>query len=358
MDGLLARQKALAHRLQALEARYDMPLSISFSARLLTPLSAMFCVNRLTALSFPTPVIGSVVDVKSERPAPAVADVKAVPSTAKPAAIASASASGGAAAGSSGSGGDVSGPLPAVCKAMPPGKGDSAVTTKLVALCNQLKLATCEFRRVPSSYYDWPLEHRRHCLEAVSVHQLCKTIIMTNTKWEPQLSTAYSGDAKAAVTKPGKGSTEVDVREYRDVSYSRYYAIIVQYSAKLNKEKLIKLTRGLRSGAANTPAVVSKKKFNYRLAEEQINDLLSGYAHNAVCPLGMRHEIPIIMSDRALEANLKLPYIWLGGGEVDVKWKVSPAELCTKMKVIVGDITYADGESESTAGGGGEGGDN
>jgi hypothetical protein len=45
----------------------------------------------------------------------------------------------------------------------------------------------------------------RHCLEASSVNQLCKTIIMCNIRWEPQSSTAYSAEAAAAAAKAPAG---------------------------------------------------------------------------------------------------------------------------------------------------------
>lgn len=38
------------------------------------------------------------------------------------------------------------------------------------------------FVRVHSSYYNEPLEARRACLGAPSVHHLCKSMIMQNTK--------------------------------------------------------------------------------------------------------------------------------------------------------------------------------
>lgn len=34
------------------------------------------------------------------------------------------------------------------------------------------------FKRVPSDYYDWPLEARRDVLGAASIHHLCKSIVL------------------------------------------------------------------------------------------------------------------------------------------------------------------------------------
>lgn len=36
------------------------------------------------------------------------------------------------------------------------------------------------FKRVPSDYYDWPLEARRDVLGAASVDHLCKSIVLVN----------------------------------------------------------------------------------------------------------------------------------------------------------------------------------
>jgi len=38
------------------------------------------------------------------------------------------------------------------------------------------------FKRVPSDYYDWPLEARRDALSAASIHHLCKSIVLVNTQ--------------------------------------------------------------------------------------------------------------------------------------------------------------------------------
>lgn len=35
-----------------------------------------------------------------------------------------------------------------------------------------------QFKRVPSDYYDWPLESRRDVLAAASIHHLCKSIVL------------------------------------------------------------------------------------------------------------------------------------------------------------------------------------
>jgi len=52
-------------------------------------------------------------------------------------------------------------------------------------------------------------------------------------------------------------------------------------------------------------------------------------------------ELPILFSHRIVETLAKkgLP-MWLGGGEVDVKWHVKVEEFIQAFKPLVGDITY------------------
>lgn len=49
----------------------------------------------------------------------------------------------------------------------------------------------------------------------------------------------------------------------------------------------------------------------------QVSDQLTGFQHNAVSPIGLATDLPIIMSDRV--AALQPPVFWLGGGEPDLK---------------------------------------
>ena len=69
----------------------------------------------------------------------------------------------------------------------------------------------------------------------------------------------------------------------------RYYLVIVQYVSKLDTEKLRGLVRDLMPAEKQ----LSKKKFNFQLADEQTSFELSGFAHNAVTPVGMKHPVPV-----------------------------------------------------------------
>ena len=69
----------------------------------------------------------------------------------------------------------------------------------------------------------------------------------------------------------------------------RYYLVIVQYVSKLDTELLRGLVRDLKPKDEQ----LSKKKFNFQLADEATSFELSGYSHNAVTPVGMRHPVPV-----------------------------------------------------------------
>lgn len=65
--------------------------------------------------------------------------------------------------------------------------------------------------------------------------------------------------------------------------------MVVQYVSKLDTEKL----RGLIRDLMPAEKQLSKKKFNFQLADEKTSFELSGFTHNAVTPVGMRHPVPV-----------------------------------------------------------------
>ncbi len=68
-----------------------------------------------------------------------------------------------------------------------------------------------------------------------------------------------------------------------------------------------------------------------------------------MCPIGLSTAIPVIVS----QAAAALPYIWLGGGEVDVKLRIPVSQLvslpntpvidCTAPRMLSGSGTDDDG---------------
>lgn len=120
----------------------------------------------------------------------------------------------------------------------------------------------------------------------------------------------------------------------------RYVMVIVQYIRKLHREKLSKVLSHLQGQ--------SKNKQNWRLAEEQSSDQLTGYTHNSVTPIGSITPLTMLISHHALslatehtdDTDTDGRYIRLGGGATDVKWKVNVVQLIAAFGAIVADITY------------------
>jgi len=84
------------------------------------------------------------------------------------------------------------------------------------------------------------------------------------------------------------------------------------------------------------------------VANEEEAFRLGGFAHNAISPLGMREPIPFVIS--AEMRALDCPFVWFGGGEVDVKLGVELEALIEALgeRAFVADITcgeqHQDGE--------------
>jgi len=157
--------------------------------------------------------------------------------------------------------------------------------------------------KTPNDYYEWTLEKRATHLGASSTTQLCKSVIMENTR-------------------------------LKEDSEFRYILVIIQYIATIHKESLIKAIQAVDGKN------LGKKQYNFRFAPEAICDQLSGFKHNAVCPIGMASSIPI-MVDSALVGQ---DVIYLGAGDVDKKLKCRPKQLVDKLKCHVGDVSRVEAE--------------
>lgn len=164
------------------------------------------------------------------------------------------------------------------------------------------------FKTVPSDYYDRTYEERRDLLGAASVDHLCKSIVMVNTQ------------------------AHESVKDCSDRKNSKYYVIVVQYTARLNAEKVKAFIHSLNEGK------IPKKKFNMRLAPEEESNKLTGFEHNAVTPIGMRTDIPVILSDAVVKLNPR--FFWLGGGEVDLKLGLRTDDFIRIVKPFITDCIY------------------
>ena len=159
------------------------------------------------------------------------------------------------------------------------------------------QVLTFTMKKVPTEYYSLSLAERAKILQAASVSQLCKTIVLENTLWEDDGSKAL------------------------DLSNARYVALVLQYEAKMDTEELASKIHLLRP----TDRRISRRKFKFQLAPEAVSDVMTGFIHNAVAPIGLRTPIPLVVCQRCLDVSP--PFLFLGGGEVDMKLGISTSDL-------------------------------
>ncbi|KEP60699.1 UNVERIFIED_CONTAM: YbaK/proline-tRNA ligase associated domain-containing protein [Hammondia hammondi] len=167
--------------------------------------------------------------------------------------------------------------------------------------------------RVSPSYYDLTLQERVNLLKSPSTFHLCKTVVMENTR-------------------------HVGVN---DKLNSKYYLIVVQYQRRVNGERVKDLVKRLN---AERGLKLGNKKLNFNFCKA--SEELTGFVYNAVTPFAAKTDIPLIV-DSALLA-LDPPLVWLGGGEVDLKLRVSVADLLRVFEPLVGSVCF---EAETPANG-------
>jgi hypothetical protein len=98
--------------------------------------------------------------------------------------------------------------------AAPVPEGESQVYKRLHKEISDRGVKDFRLVRVPGPYYEKPLEYRAERLKAASKHHLCKTMVMENTRLPEELA-----DAK-------------------DPRLSKYFLVLVQYTASIHAEKL------------------------------------------------------------------------------------------------------------------------
>ena len=81
-------------------------------------------------------------------------------------------------------------------------------------------------------------------------------------------------------------------------------------------------------------------RYSLRMVSQETSDVLSGFEHNAVTPIGMATPVPLLLSDKI--KALPEAQVWLGGGEVDLKLRLDVAELLTKFSPAGRPIEFAD----------------
>ena len=185
------------------------------------------------------------------------------------------------------------------------------VVPRLSQIAAEVGLTKSRFYRVVGDYYSWTLEQRRDVLGAPSIQHLCKSVVMSNTHF------------KAPETE----------------SNPRTILVIVSYAERLHKERLANAVYD--NYKRLTPNALSKRAFdaNWRLADNDEAIALTGYEHNGMTPIGMRTNFLMVLSATILQ--LEGGSLFLGGGEIDVKWRVSVKQFVEHFKPIVADIAMA-----------------
>ena len=221
----------------------------------------------------------------------------------------------------------------------PDSAAPSGVIPRLTECCAERSITRFRFQRVRPDYYDLSLEERQALLGLPSIVHLCKSVVMVNSRWE-----AADSAGRLYAANP------------------QFVIVIVSYAEKLHKEKLAKAmweTHVAATAALNDPACaslakptewdtlaagtdpsrvpLSKKSFNLRLAEESAAIALTGFEHNGMTPIGLKQSgLPMLFASSLL--GLQGGSLALGGGEVDVKWRVSIPQFLKAFQPVVADI--------------------
>lgn len=69
----------------------------------------------------------------------------------------------------------------------------------------------------------------------------------------------------------------------------------------------------------------------------ETSDALTGFAHNAVSPLGMRTHIPVLVCAKI--AQMRPAFVYLGAGEPDLKLGLSTEALIRATSATVVDLS-------------------
>lgn len=155
---------------------------------------------------------------------------------------------------------------------------------------------------VPESYYKWPLEKRAAMLKAPNTLHLCKSLLLENKKVTNETHDFWL--------------------------HPRFVMVILQYDSELSTDLLTKSIRRLRPVEERFDP--SPSNFDWRVADPEDNDRITGYQFNSVTPLGLNEDVPIILSSAVAE----LGYFWMGGGHVHLKLGLSASEFVGKVKNV------------------------
>lgn len=168
-------------------------------------------------------------------------------------------------------------------------------------------LYSARWKWVPPAYYTWPLSERAACLQAPSPQYLCKSLLVENKKCR---ATGH------------------------DPTNPRFVLVVIQYAATLDQRKLVSAIRALRP---NVKDRLEDSQFEFRIANPEDNDRLTGYSHNSVTPFGILDSSNV--SILLCKAIVPLKWFWMGGGHVNLKLGMSVSDFLSALNPIVAGVS-------------------
>lgn len=231
----------------------------------------------------------------------------------------------------------------------------SPIQERVMADAAKRGISSAHIWRVRSDYYDQELAWRRDVLGAASTLQLCKSMIMENTKVSDMTleQATAAGRVKYICVMLQYGGTKLQKEKLTDV-VRRMEGATPSAAARCGRSRTLRnappclawTIYGAEVGALSDDCpyagskAVGKKQYSLRMVSQEVSDQLSGYTHNAVTPFGMAQEVPLLLSDKI--KALPEGKLWLGGGEPDLKMRVDVAELAAKWESAGRPAEFAD----------------
>jgi prolyl-tRNA editing enzyme YbaK/EbsC (Cys-tRNA(Pro) deacylase) len=206
----------------------------------------------------------------------------------------------------------------------------------------QFSCFSAVWKFVPHDYYSWTLQQRADCLQATTIHSLCKSLLMENRKVP-----SYDDDNHNRDNNNGD-------QQKNDPTNPKYVMILLQYATTLDVKKLTNVIRTLRT---NVKERLLETQFDWRIASYEDNLRITGYECGSVTPYGLlrpRDVTYIISSEVA-----KYPFVYMGGGHTQCKLGIAYDELITSLSslqsstnmVMVADISQPRSMRELQQGG-------
>lgn len=151
-----------------------------------------------------------------------------------------------------------------------------------------------DIKRVCLKYYEWALDHNiNRYLPIHPVSASSSLISITTTRPSNSAETSSTPSPPNTCAKPSSSKTPAIILNsrllyflFQGPFYPRYIAVMVQYIAKINTEKLNKEIKNIQNQRAAEKA--GKQHFHYRLVEDKESSELTGYEHNGVVPVLMK----------------------------------------------------------------------